>query len=86
MQKIAAIVLATSLLANTAYAATPLPPGQPAGVQQAQMWNARNLIWMGLGLGLIGGMAVLINSGKITPVAIPGGSPANNIAATTTTQ
>jgi len=56
IKAIGAIFLAGSFLASSAWAAdlTPLPPGKPSGVKQAQDAND-NTVWYVLGLGVIAG-------------------------------
>ena len=51
--------LALGLLMNAALADTPLSPGKPAGVQQAQLTN-RNLEYLFIGVGLVVGVGAAI--------------------------
>lgn len=66
MRTIGAVVLASSLLVSSAFAATdsaaPLAPGKPAGVKQAQMENNTLLLVVGLGV-VAGGIALLASGG-----------------------
>jgi hypothetical protein len=62
-----ALVLAASLIVTNAVAATtasssPLAPGKPAGVKQAQAHGA--LLWWIAGLGVVGLGAALVASGN----------------------
>jgi hypothetical protein len=50
-QKSAAILLIMSFLVNTAHAAVTLAPGKPAGVDQAQVWDVKNLAVISGGAG-----------------------------------
>jgi hypothetical protein len=54
MRTLGAAILATSLLATNAFAATTLPAGKPAGVQKAQMEGNAILIIVGVGLAALG--------------------------------
>jgi hypothetical protein len=59
-----AIVLASSLLVSSAFAATdsgPLAPGKPAGVKGAQIEMGGVLLAVGI-LGLVAGIALLADS------------------------
>lgn len=71
-----AAILASSLIVSSAFAATdaatPLAPGKPAGVKQAQA--ADNTVLIVLGLGVVAGGIALVASGN-------GG---NSVATTTT--
>jgi hypothetical protein len=61
MRAIAAAVLATSLFASSAIAATdnaPLAPGKPAGVQQADIEAGGVVMWIGIA-AVVAGIAVL---------------------------
>jgi hypothetical protein len=62
MRIIAAVVLATTLVASTAFAATeaPLAAGKPAGVKKAQM-EGNTTLWV-LGLAIVAGGAALVAS------------------------
>jgi hypothetical protein len=61
-----AIVLASSLVVSSSFAATnvpaPLAPGKPAGVKQAQMEG--NTLLLILGVGVVAGGVALIASGN----------------------
>ena len=65
MRTLGAAVLAASLLATNAFAATTLPAGKPAGVQKAQMdGNNAILIIAGIGLAALGiGLAASSSGG-----------------------
>ena len=80
MRIFGAAVLATSLMVTSAFAATTLPAGKPAGVKKAQdMDNSNTLLIIG-GIGLAGlgiGLAASQNGGGPTTSTSP--------AATTTT-
>jgi len=52
-----ATMLASSLLVTGAFADTPLAPGKPAGVKQAQLTN-RDWEFLVIGVGLVAGVAV----------------------------
>jgi hypothetical protein len=54
MRIFGAAVLAASLLATNAFAATTLPAGKPAGVKKAQMEGNALLIVAGVGLAGLG--------------------------------
>ena len=77
MRNIAALVLASTMMASTAFAgsdsAAPLAPGKPAGVQQAAL--AGNGLLLLFGLAVVGGGIALVASQ---------GSSGNTIQATTT--
>lgn len=64
MRTFCAAVLATSMIASTAFAATvaPLAPGKPAGVKKAQA-EGTGLMW-GMGVALVAGGAILIGTGN----------------------
>jgi hypothetical protein len=66
MRTIGAVLLATSLITSTAFAATdasaPLAPGKPAGVKQAQSMD--NTLLLVLGLGVVAGGIALVASGN----------------------
>ena len=71
-----AVLLAASLLATNAFAATTLSAGKPAGVKQAQMEGNTLMIVSAIGLtGL--GIALAASSS--------GGGPTSFVSATTTT-
>ena len=65
MRTIGAVLLASSLIASSAFAATdagaPLTPGKPAGVKQAQQTD--NTLLLVLGLGVVAGGIALVASG-----------------------
>ena len=67
MRTIGAVLLASSLIASSAFAATdasaPLTPGKPAGVKQAQSWHDNTLLLV-LGLGVVAGGIALVASGN----------------------
>jgi hypothetical protein len=72
---------AAALLTQTAWAdgaAGPLAPGQPAGVHQAQLANTNTMIFIGLGV-LVVGAGLYLASGTYK---IPGSNQSN--AATST--
>ena len=76
-----AIALSSTLLATAALAAetTPLAPGKPAGVKQAQAMGTTG--WVLVGVGVVSAIAIGVAAGS-------NGSPLNgpqNIAVTTTT-
>jgi hypothetical protein len=66
MRTIGAILLASSLIASSAFAATdasaPLTPGKPAGVKQAQ--STDNTLLLVLGLGVVAGGIALVATGN----------------------
>jgi hypothetical protein len=67
MRTFGAALLATSLMVTSAFAATPLAPGKPAGVQKAQI--STNTVFIIAGVGLLGlgiGLAASGNSNQIT--------------------
>jgi len=69
MRTLGAAILATSLLATNAFAATTLPAGKPAGVQKAQMEGNTILIVAGIGLAALGiGLAASSSGGGPTSV------------------
>ena len=65
MRTIGAALLASSLIASSAFAATdataPLTPGKPAGVKQAQSMDNTLLLVLGLGV-VAGGIALVASS------------------------
>ena len=64
MRTFGAAVLAASLLATNAFAATTLPAGKPAGVKKAQMERNTLLIVAGVGLAGLGiGLAASTGGG-----------------------
>jgi hypothetical protein len=66
MRTIGAVLLASSLIASSAFAATdasaPLAPGKPAGVKHAQEMD--NTLLLVLGLGVVAGGIALVASGN----------------------
>lgn len=67
MRTIGAVLLASSLIASSAFAAAtsataPLAPGKPAGVKQAQQMD--NTLLLVLGLGVVAGGIALVASGN----------------------
>ena len=69
MRIIGAVLLATSLLATNAFAATTLSAGKPAGVKKAQTEGNTLLIIGGIGLAGLGiGLAASSNGGGPTAV------------------
>ena len=83
MQKFAALLLTMSWLINTAYA-EPLPPGKPAGVDKAQVWNLETLAVITGGAALIVGFSFVLSGSTnvVTPIA---GANGNSILLTPTT-
>lgn len=78
MRTLGAVILATSLLATNAFAATTLPAGKPAGVQKAQ-FDDRNAILIIAGVGLAAlGIALAASSS--------GGGPTTSTATVVGTQ
>jgi hypothetical protein len=80
MRTLTALVLSTTLIASSAFAADvgPLVPGKPAGVTQAQLGTTA---WVVLGVGaLVAIVAVAASSSNGQPA--PGSPP---LAVTTTT-
>jgi hypothetical protein len=64
MRTLGAALLATSLLATNAFAATTLPTGKPAGVKKAQSETSQAVL-IALGLGITGlGIALVASGGK----------------------
>ena len=78
MRTLGAALLATSLLATNAFAATTLPAGKPAGVQKAQMEGNALLIVAGIGLAALG-IGLAASSGGSAPntstTAVTGTAP-----------
>jgi hypothetical protein len=70
MRTIGAVLLASSLIASSAFAATdvsaPLSPGKPAGVKQAQRMDNTLLLVMGLGVVAAGIALVASGNGNTT--------------------
>lgn len=66
MRTIGAAILASSLIASSAFAATdasaPLAPGKAAGVKHAQ--STDNTLLLVLGLGVVAGGIALVASGN----------------------
>ena len=66
MRTIGAAIVASSLIISSAFAATdsatPLAPGKPAGVKQAQATD--NTLLLVLGLGVVAGGIALVASGN----------------------
>jgi hypothetical protein len=82
MRIVISLALATSLVASSAFAAdstSPLAPGKPAGVHQAQEMNTA--LWTLAGIGALTAIAVGVASSSNGSPAQP--SPA--LAVTTTT-
>ena len=78
MRTFGAAVLAASLLATNAFAATTLPAGKPAGVKKAQMERNTLLIVAGVGLAGLGiGLAASTGGGGqvVTTTATGTGVP-----------
>ena len=70
MRTFGAAVLAASLLATNAFAATTLPAGKPAGVKKAQMERNTLLIVAGVGLAGLGiGLAASTGGGGQVVIA-----------------
>lgn len=73
MRTIGAVIVASSLIVSSAFAATdanaPLTPGKPAGVKQAQAMD--NTLLLVLGLGIVAGGIALVatGNGHNTPTA-----------------
>lgn len=69
MRTIGAVLLASSLIVSSAFAATdasaPLAPGKSAGVKQAQAMD--NTLLLVLGLGVVAGGIALVASGNGKP-------------------
>ena len=81
MRIFGAAILAASLLATNAFAATTLTAGKPAGVKKAQMENSNTILIIG-GIGLAGvgiGLAASSNGGGPTTFT----SPATSTSTTT---
>ena len=71
MRIFGAAIMATSLLVTSAFAATTLPAGKPAGVKKAQMEGNNNMLLIIGGVGLAGvgiGLAASQNGGGPTTV------------------
>ena len=66
MRTIGAVLLASSLIASSAFAATdasaPLAPGKPAGVKKAQEMD--NTLLLVVGLGVVAAGVALVASGN----------------------
>jgi hypothetical protein len=80
MRTLIAVALSTTLIASAALAAdvSPLAPGKPAGVKQAQMGTTP---WVLIGVGVVAAVAIGVASSS-------NGSPVqsqNNLAVTATT-
>ena len=72
MRNFGAAILAASLLATNAFAATSLPAGKPAGVKKAVAEGNTVLIIGGLGLAGLGiGLAASSNGGGPTVFTTP---------------
>jgi hypothetical protein len=73
MRTIGAVLLASSLVASNAFAATgtgaPLTPGKPAGVKQAQAMDNTLLLVVGLGVVAAGIALVASGNGKTAETA-----------------
>ncbi len=72
MRTLGAAILATSLLVTNAFAATTLPAGKPAGVQEGCRWGTTrpSLIIAGIGLAALGiGLAASSSGGGPTSVS-----------------
>jgi hypothetical protein len=79
MRTLGAALLATSLLATNAFAATTLPTGKPAGVKKAQEMGGNALLIIA-GVGLAGlGIGLAASSGN-------GGGPTTSVNTVTGTQ
>ena len=81
MRIFGAAIMAASLLATNAFAATTLTAGKPAGVKKAQMENNNTILIIG-GIGLAGvgiGLAASSNGGGPTTFT----SPATSTSTTT---
>ncbi len=80
MRTLIAVALSTTLIASAALAAdvSPLAPGKPAGVKQAQMGTTP---WVLIGVGVVAAVAIgVASSSNGSPV-----QPQSNLAVTTTT-
>jgi hypothetical protein len=80
MRTIGAILLASSLIASSAFAATdagaPLAPGKPAGVHEAQRMDNTLLLVVGLGVVAAGIALVASGNGKSTVTTTTTGTAA----------
>lgn len=72
MRAIGAVLLASSLMVSTSFAGTsadtPLAPGKPAGVKEAQAMDNTLLLVLGLGV-VAGGIALVASSSGHSSVA-----------------
>lgn len=88
MRTVGAVLLASSLIASSAFAATdasaPLTPGKPAGVKQAQAMDNTLLIVLGLGV-VAGGIALVASGGGHSGVAATNTCATISCTTTTTT-
>jgi len=89
MRSFAAGALALSLVVSTAAGAnsvTPMAPGKPAGVKQAQVQNSTMFVVLGVGLLAAGiGLAASGDSNVITPAPTTTTTTTTSTTATTTT-
>jgi hypothetical protein len=90
MKNLCAVVAAASLLATSALAQTPLAPGKPAGLLQAQEKDDNTLLYVA-GIGLVAaGIGLLAsgssNNGAASSVATTGGGTTTTTTTTTTTK
>jgi hypothetical protein len=88
MRSFAAVVLATSLLASSAFAGVnaPLAPGKPAGVKHAQFTDTPTLLVVA-GIGIIAAGIALSASGNNNSITTASTtSAATSTTATSTTK
>jgi hypothetical protein len=79
--------LSLTLVMPASYAAGPLPPGKPAGVKQADLWDLTTLGVITLGAAMIVGFSLAITSTTPPPAtSISGGSGGSLTVSPTTTQ
>jgi hypothetical protein len=74
MRTIGAVLLASSMIASSAFAGTdasaPMAPGKPAGVKQAQNMDNTMLLVVGLGVVAAGIALVASGNGKSTVTSV----------------
>ena len=81
----AVTLLAVTLAMPSSYAAQPLPPGKPAGLKQAELWDITTLAVIAGGTAAIVGFALLISSTTPPTTSIGGGTGNSVVFSPTTT-
>jgi hypothetical protein len=82
--RLSAIAVLALSLAAPSYAA-PLPPGKPAGVSQAEIWDPTTLAVIAGGTAIVVGFALAISSTTPAITSIGGGTGNSVIFTPTTT-